>query len=170
MDSYADIHKSYRGKVSDKWTSYFPIYDRLYRDIRQSAAKILEIGVQNGGSLEVLARYFPNAVKIFGCDINPACGSLRYDDPRIAVLVGDVNTQEVFSRVVRELAPIDLLLDDGSHKSIDIITAFVNYFPLVAPGGLYVIEDTVTLYAEAWAAAFSTPGRRNICSSCSPTW
>jgi len=150
MDSYTDIHHAHRGKVSDKWSSYLPVYDRLYRDIRMNPVRIVEIGVQNGGSLEVLAKYFPNAAKIVGCDIVPACGALRFENPSVSVIVGNVNAAEVHGRIASEVAPLDVLIDDGSHQSNDILSAFVNYFPLIAPGGIYLIEDTATLYAEAW--------------------
>jgi hypothetical protein len=150
MQSYAEIHQSHTGKVSDKWSSYLPAYDRIYRDIRLNPVRILEIGVQNGGSLEVLDKYFPNAAKIVGCDIVPACGALRYANPNVSVIVGDANAPEVRERIASALAPIDLLIDDGSHRSADIIATFAGYFPLIAPGGIYLIEDTATLYAEAW--------------------
>ena len=39
---------------------------------------------------------------------------------------------------------------DGSHQNNDIISSFLLYFPLVKPGGLYVIEDTHTLYLNRW--------------------
>lgn len=157
MNSYADIHTGHAGKVSDKWASYFPIYDRLFREIRQAPIRLLEIGVHNGGSLEILAKYFPNAAQIVGCDIDPLCGTLHYDDPRISVVVGDINSRAVFDRIVGEVAPIDVLLDDGSHKSSDIVSSFLFYFPSLAPGGLYVIEDTHTLYAEAWGGGIRNP-------------
>ena len=150
MQGYGEIHRAHTGKVSDKWTSYFPVYDRLYRDIREQSVRIVEVGVQNGGSLEVLARYFPKAARIVGCDIVPACGNLRYDDPRVSVIVGDINAPEVQARLKDEMAPIDLFIDDGSHRSADIVAAFANYFPLLAPGGIFLIEDTSTLYAEGW--------------------
>lgn len=150
MDTYAEIHRSHKGKASDKWESYLSAYDRLFRDLRDRKLKIVEVGVQNGGSLEVLSKYFANAEKIVGCDIDPQCANLKYGDPRISVFVGDINTQDVYSRIVREVGLMDVFIDDGSHRSIDIITAFVNYFPLVVPGGLYIVEDTHALYWDAW--------------------
>lgn len=41
------------GKVSDKWESYIDVYDELFQEIYGSVESILEIGVQNGGSLEI---------------------------------------------------------------------------------------------------------------------
>jgi hypothetical protein len=40
----------------------------------------------------------------------------------------------------------DVVIDDGSHLSCDIVSAFLSYFPLLKPGGVYVVEDTHALY------------------------
>ena len=38
----------------------------------------LEIGIQNGGSLESMAACLPNAINIFGYDINTDCDNLFF--------------------------------------------------------------------------------------------
>jgi hypothetical protein len=148
MAAYAEIHSAHQGKSSDKWESYFPVYERVFSPFRHSEINVLEIGVQNGGSLEVLSQYFDKAAHIVGCDINPLCGELKFAGPRISVVVGDINSPDVISALTNKLKPIHLLIDDGSHVSFEIINAFINYFPLVAPGGIYLIEDTHCLYWE----------------------
>jgi FtsJ-like methyltransferase len=148
MAVYAEIHSAHQGKSSDKWESYFPVYERLFSPIRHTEINVLEIGVQNGGSLEVLSQYFDKAAHVVGSDINPLCGDLKFADPRISVVIGDINAPDVISTLTNKLKPIHLLIDDGSHVSFEIINAFLNYFPLVAPGGIYVIEDTHCLYWE----------------------
>jgi len=148
--TYAELHHAHQGKSSDKWESYLRTYERLFAPMRDARINIVEIGVQNGGSLEVLSEYFRNAACIMGCDINPLCANLRYDDARISVIVGNANSQEVFTNVAAKAQPIDLLIDDGSHISSEVVAAFVNYFPLVTPGGLYVVEDSHALYWENW--------------------
>ena len=96
------IHQLYiehQGKVSDKWTLYLNEYDRLFNDYRDKPVRLLEIGIQNGGSLDIWSKYFSNAAALIGCDINPDCARLSYDDPRISVIVGDANAPEVRERV-----------------------------------------------------------------------
>jgi FtsJ-like methyltransferase len=149
MKSYADIQGAHQGKSSDKWDSYFPVYERLFSPFRHYEINVLEIGVQNGGSLEVLSEYFDKAAQVVGCDINPLCGELKFADPRISVVIGDINSPAVISALTEQLKPIHLLIDDGSHVSSEITSAFINYFPLVAPGGIYLIEDTHCLYWES---------------------
>ncbi len=93
--SLRDLYSTHSGKVSDKWSIYLDEYDRIFSEYRDKPVRLLEIGVQNGGSLEIWRQYFPNAELILGCDINPACGQLTFDDEKIAVVVGDANTDEV---------------------------------------------------------------------------
>ncbi|MCH8961535.1 MAG: hypothetical protein IH820_09485, partial [Bacteroidetes bacterium] len=44
------------------------------------------------------------------------------------------------------IAAFDIIIYDGSHRSDDIFKAFVNYFQILKPGGIYVVEDTHTMY------------------------
>ena len=148
--TYTELHHAHQGKSSDKWESYLGTYERLFAPIRDARINIVEIGVQNGGSLEVLGKYFHNAANITGCDINPLCANLKYDDARISVIVGNANHQDVYTRITEKAKPMDLLIDDGSHTSSDVLATFVNYFPLITPGGLFIVEDSHALYWENW--------------------
>ena len=142
------LHRTKSGKASDKWSSYLPYYDLLFSPFRDATIDMLEIGVQNGGSLETWSQYFQNGRNFIGCDIDTGCAQLRYDDPRISIVVGDANAAPAFQTIKNICADFDIIIDDGSHKSIDIMNSFVNYFPLVKPGGIYVVEDTHTLYSN----------------------
>jgi len=145
-DNIEYLHRSKIGKVSDKWSSYLTYYDSLFSKYKSSPICLLEIGVQNGGSLETWAKYFHNAQALIGCDIDPNCGLLVYEDPRISVVVGDANKIETLQAIKQINEVLDIVIDDGSHRSIDILNSFVNYFPLLKPGGVFVIEDTHSLY------------------------
>ena len=65
-------HEDY---ASDKWEHYLPIYEVVFS--RSTALgqpiRLLEIGVQNGGSLQVWSKYLPEGSTIVGIDIDPAC-------------------------------------------------------------------------------------------------
>jgi hypothetical protein len=76
LGSYADLHQRTNGKISDKWDKYLDAYDNALLDYRHKPVSLLEIGVQNGGSLETWAQFLPRARNIMGCDINPDCGKL----------------------------------------------------------------------------------------------
>jgi hypothetical protein len=147
MNTLQDLYAEHHGKVSDRWTLYLDVYQRLLAPMRERPVRMLEIGVQNGGSLELWSRYFANAQKLVGCDINPDCERLTYDDSRIEVIVGDANSDEVQTRVRSVLPVIDLVIDDGSHVSGDIARSFGRYFPMVADDGIYIAED---LHCSYW--------------------
>jgi hypothetical protein len=144
------LHRDKLGKVSDKWASYLHYYDSLFKPLCHQPVNLLEIGVQNGGSLETWSAYFSRAQFIIGCDIDPKCGILQYQDPRIHIVVGDANLGPAFQAIRKITAEFDIIIDDGSHKSMDILNSFMNYFPMLKPGGVYVVEDTHTLYGRAF--------------------
>ena len=149
-DRFSDIFRAHRGKVSDKWSSYLPVYDELFSPFRMSPIRLLEIGVQNGGSLEVYSKFFPNHEKIVGCDIHPLCARLDYINPRIQVVVGDCNADATRDRIFAASDSFDLIIDDGSHRSDDIIRSFLTYFPALTGGGAFVVEDLSTSYWRAF--------------------
>lgn len=142
------LYAEHRGKVSDKWESYLELYDRLFAAFRDQPVRLLEIGVQNGGSLEIWSRYFPDAIRLVGVDINDACARLVYDDPHVAVVVADANTDAAEKHIVSLAPSYDIIIDDGSHRSGDIVRSFARYFPRLEDGGLYVVED---LHCSYWA-------------------
>lgn len=134
-----DLHFNKKGKVSDKWESYFPVYENLFQEFKDKEIKLLEIGLQNGGSLETWAQYFTNAKKILGIDVDVKCGELVFDDPRISVIVGD-------GRIVHDNDMFDIIIDDGSHLSDDMVVQFESWFKQLKDGGLYIVEDIHTLW------------------------
>lgn len=153
----ATILKSGHQKVSDKWSSYLPFYQEHLAPFQKKSVNILEIGVQNGGSLEVWARFFPEAKAIVGCDINPKCGELKYDDARVHVIVGDAGKEEIKSKIEAVSRRFDIIIDDGSHRSGDIVTAFARYFPLLEPGGVYIAEDLHASYFQDYEGGAEAP-------------
>lgn len=145
---FSDIYRNRKiGKVSDKWTSYLEIYDRILRKYQRATCSILEVGVQNGGALEIYAEYFQRAKIIVGCDVNPNCAKLQYGDSRIRLVVGDATAAETIEKIVAIEPSFDIIIDDASHQSADIIKTFVYLYPKLKHDGIYVIED---LHAGYW--------------------
>lgn len=148
MSDIQKIHAAKTGKVSDKWSSYLVYYDQLFSSILNNKINLLEIGVQNGGSLETWAEYFSNGENFIGCDINTKCADLKYSDERIKVIIGNINSKDVVQSIKNLNISFDIIIDDGSHLSPDIISSFILYFPLLKPGGIYIVEDAHTLYLK----------------------
>ena len=147
-----DLYNTHHGKVSDKWHSCLVFYNELFGTFRHKKVRVLEIGVQNGGSLELWAKYFPNAEKIVGCDINTSCSRLQFEDDRISVVVGDASTAHTATEIFGIAKDFDIIIDDGSHESGDVIRTFSQYFGNLTPGGVYVVED---LHCSYWQEDFN---------------
>lgn len=155
--SLREIHSRMSGKLSDKWDIYLEIYDQLLSRHRSQSINILEIGVQNGGSLETWGTYFENAEIIIGCDIDAKCKDLRFDDHRVHVIIGDATSKNTAKEIDKLAQSFDLIIEDGSHTSRDIITTFAEFFPRLRPGGLYIAEDLHCCYWKDWGGGLSYP-------------
>ena len=143
--SLAEIHRKKIGKVSDKWSSYLDFYDDKLWYLQDSKINLLEIGVQNGGSLETWSRYFWKAEKIVGIDVDPKCADLKFDDSRIQVVIGDAKTVELEDT-------FDIIIDDGSHQAADIIANWQRWWPKLNDGGVYVVEDFHTMWMPGYGS------------------
>jgi len=146
--SYCDIYKNHQELACHKWVHYPFIYDQIlarHLDARKPL-RLLEIGVQNGGSLEIWKKFLPPGSKIHGIDINPKCLELVFSSNDIHFHLGSA-TDEVFLDRLFDDMNFDIIVDDGSHLSSDIITTFFALFKKINPGGIYIIED---LHASYW--------------------
>lgn len=142
-----EIYFEHTGKSSDRWSIYISTYERLLNEYRNKPVSMLEIGVQNGGSLEVWAKYFPLAKRIIGCDINENCRKLVFEDNRITLKIGNANDRQVKIGILEKSPSFDIIIDDGSHYSSDIINSFIQYFPHLKDGGIFIAED---LHCSYW--------------------
>lgn len=129
--------------------SYPPIYEQWFAPLRMKPIRLLEIGVGGyarvhigGESLRMWKKYFPNG-KITGIDIYDKSA---YEKERIRIYQGDQSDKHFLHEVSQKEGPFDIIIDDGSHQQSHIITSFESLFPLMSPGGIYVIEDTQTSY------------------------
>lgn len=147
--SLLNLYNNHDGKLSDKWELYVKAWDDLFASKRCAPLNILEIGIQNGGSLEIWAKYFSNAINVVGVDINPRCNELVFDDPRIHFVLGDANDDKTINRITKLSKRFEIIIDDGSHISDDIIKTFFRYFSLLEDDGIFIIED---LHASYWEA------------------
>jgi hypothetical protein len=97
-------------------------------------------------------------VSLVGCDINQDCINLEYVDPRIQIVIGDINDDETTSKILSHVDNgFSVILDDGSHTSKDIIKSFIKYFSLLNEGGIYIIEDLHCSYWESYEGGLHHP-------------
>lgn len=131
-------------------------YARHFEPLRDRPLNLLEIGIggynlekRGGESLRAWEMYFPNAT-IHGLDIEPK-GWL--DGGRIRTHVGDQSSPACLEKLNAEHGPFDVIIDDGSHMQPHIIASFGVLFPLLKPGGIYVVEDMATAYDPGYGGA-----------------
>ena len=151
-----DYFQNNTGKKITKWTHYFWVYEKHFAHLRDKEFKMLEIGVLNGGSLEMWRNYFPKA-KIVGIDINPDCRNHEQTDKNIFVRIGDQSNEKFLQDLIDEFAEFDLILDDGSHHVDHVNRTFQYLYPKLKDGGIYFIEDTHAAYWSSHGGSINAP-------------
>ena len=151
-----DIYAGNREVKVHKWHHYIPIYDRYFSAWRGRPLRFLEIGVNNGGSLQMWRRYFGDQATLFGIDINPDCA--QYDGQSGQVRIGSQDDAGFLSAVVDEMGGVDIVLDDGSHRMGHIDASLRALFPRLEMGGIYMIEDLHTAYYPRFGGGLDERG------------
>ena len=123
---------SWDGRQVDKWRHYMEIYERHFAKYQGEAVRLLEIGVDHGGSLQMWKEYFGKGVEITGVDINPVCK--EYEEDQIKVVIADQ-----CDPALARLGPFDIVIDDGSHLKQHQSQSFLTLWPHCT--GTYLIED-----------------------------
>jgi predicted O-methyltransferase YrrM len=120
---------------------------QFYRELQQRQPKnILEVGILEGGSLVLFDKLY-KPEKLVGVDIRrePIEPLERYRENRAHVRPlydTSQNDQSLPATLSGEFPDgIDLIVDDASHQYELSRATFHLCFPLLKPGGLYVIED-----------------------------
>lgn len=136
-----------------KLAHYLSIYSDLFARFLSRPVKMLEIGVQHGGSLRLWQNYFgADLLQWTGIDINPRCQSLNQaqNNQRNKVVIGSQDNPRFLASVAQKRGPFDIVIDDGSHLSTHIITSFQSLIDHVANEGLYIVEDVHATYWKSF--------------------
>lgn len=139
-----------------KWHHYFDIYHNHFCRFREKNVKLLEIGVYQGGSLQMWKNYLGSNAKIYGVDVNPRCKELEED--QIQIFIGDQTDRGFLRKLREEIGTIDIVIDDGGHTMIQQITTFEELFPFVGEVGVYLVEDLHTSYWEDYGGGYQKDG------------
>lgn len=146
-------------RVIHKWEHYFEIYDRHFNAYRNKEIVILEIGVFQGGSLQMWKNYFGPKAKIYGIDIDPDCKN--YEEENIEIFIGSQSDKKFLQKLKQEIPPVDILIDDGGHTMNQIKTSFIELFDHVKVDGIYAIEDLHTSYWLDYGGGYKRMGTFN---------
>jgi len=130
---------------------YLPVYESALGAFVDRPIRMLEIGVDRGGSLQLWRRYLHPESVVVGIDINRKTS--QFDNPaqRMHVRIGAQQDTVFLRRVLDEFGPFDVILDDGSHMTSHMVDTFRYLFPNgLAAGGVYIVEDIGTNYQKNW--------------------
>ncbi|HEY3484316.1 MAG TPA: class I SAM-dependent methyltransferase [Ilumatobacteraceae bacterium] len=132
MRSFAAI---FTANDTDKQSrhNYGPVYDLLLGRHR-TARRVLELGVDRGGSLRAWLEAFPDAA-VCGVDNRPVDMETVQ---RVTVLEADAYDPEFVKTVP---GGWDVIVDDGPHSLPSMRFVAAHYTPRLAPGGTLIIED-----------------------------
>jgi hypothetical protein len=144
-------------KFSDKWSRYFDVYQRYLEKYEGKNITFVEVGVQNGGSLEMWSKFFGSESKLCGIDVDPKCLNLKYDNPNVHIILGDQENSSFWDDFLAHLGPIDVFIDDGGHFMKQQINTFEKVWPKIKKNGVYICEDTHTSYFESYNAGYKEP-------------
>ena len=131
---------------SIKWKKYFQIYEKLFENYKNKKVTFIEIGVLDGGSLEIWKKYFGKDSRIIGIDNNPECK--KFENENFEIFIGSQSDPIFWKKFYKEVGKIDILLDDGGHTNDQQIISLINAVEHINDGGLHVVEDVHSSYQK----------------------
>ena len=143
-------------KKTSKWSNYFDIYHRHFDKFLNQEINLLEIGVANGGSLELWHTYFGDKCNIFGIDIDSNVLNLKFNFD-VNISIGNQKDNAFWEQYLHTVPYFDIVIDDGGHDMDDQLTTLINIFPHLNDGGLLLIEDAHTSYWENFGGGLGNP-------------
>ena len=131
-----------------KHTTYFDVYDVLFKKYQNKTITFVEIGVLNGGSLFMWRNFFGKKARIIGIDLNP--NAKKWEDEGFEIFVGNQADPDFWEQFKTQVPCVDILLDDGGHTYIQQIVTTESALDIIKDGGMLIIEDTHTSYTEGF--------------------
>lgn len=145
LGELAKLHASDKGGEGSH--GYTPHYMARFEPLRSEPIAVLEIGAgEHNNSFRMWRDYFPQA-QIFGIEIVP---ERIFQEERIKVFEGDQGDQDFLRSVVAETGPLDIVVDDGTHRGVDHLLSLEILWTVLVPGGWYAIEDCQSLFNDCW--------------------
>lgn len=140
------------GNCVDKWLHYFDIYDFWFKKYQNKPVIILEVGVFQGGSLDMWKDYFGDRAQIFAIDVNPLCK--QFESENIKIFIGSQEDKNFLKYVKTQIPKVDILIDDGGHSMNQQIVTFEELYGHIKDDGLYLCEDLHTSYWRNYGGGY----------------
>jgi len=161
---YYSLVKAFREKnidESDKIMShhYEIMYGQYLEPFMDEKFKLLEIGVLKGQSLHLWSRVFENIDHVYGVGYGEGITSFdkkKVIDKRTTQFYADQSSVADLNFIIEDIGreSVHVINDDGSHIPWHQAFTFEKLFSeLLAPGGVYILEDIETSYWNSPNAA-----------------
>lgn len=137
LEAIFDAHTD--GPGIFKWRHYFEVYHRHLAKFVGREVNVCEVGIYSGGSLSMWREYLGPRSHIYGVDVEEGCRV--YAGEGVDVHIGDQGDREFWRRFVAVVPPLDVVIDDGSHRTDDQILTLESLLGHLRPGGVYIVED-----------------------------
>ncbi len=157
LDIYGILHGTDKASlVINDGTIFLPHdylrqYEKFIKEFRDETITIIEFGCAEGASLRLWEDYFPKAT-IYGVDI--VSNAQQFVTERINIVIGNAAYQDTYEAIEQDLngeRPY-VIIDDASHAWSEQRITLQIFWKMLAPGGIYIIEDlecgTQGAYAE----------------------
>lgn len=152
MSQFQDYFNNNTDNCIHKWIHYFDIYDFWFNKYKNKPIVILEIGVYQGGSLNMWRDYFGQEAQIFAIDINPLCK--QFESKNTKIFIGSQEDKEFLAYVKTQVPKFDILIDDGGHTMNQQIVSFEEMYDHIKDDGLYLCEDLHTSYWKNYGGGY----------------
>ncbi len=146
MKTLREIFDQHNKRLIHKWNHYIEIYDQYFSKYRNTEVVMLEIGLSQGGSIDMWKEYFGPKLTIYGVDINP--NNKSFEEPNVKIFIGSQSDKSFLNDLKTKVPKLDILIDDGGHTMEQQINTFEVMFDQVKPGGIYLCEDVQTSYLK----------------------
>jgi hypothetical protein len=154
LTALADHYRTDKGSVDGDRHRYTELYAACFESFRLKSFTLLELGLLRAPnateeadpaerhperipSIDMWLDYFPRA-HIYGFDL---ADFSTFDRPRFTFIRGDLSNSVHLDLLAHAIPAPRIIIDDASHASFHQQRAFLRLFPLLEPGGFYVIED-----------------------------
>jgi hypothetical protein len=166
-EAVAAMQAANKRRLSDKTKrhGYQVAYGPFLAPFILKPIRLLEIGMESGASVQLWGNLFPNLQQMYGVTYGGrddsdattlsfakrqglARGNTTHPSDMFTLYHGDQSDTAFLQGLAADLSstPVDLIIDDGSHVPRHQLKSFVHLFPVLADGGLYIIEDVETSY------------------------
>lgn len=143
MKSYQEIWEG-ASRYTSKWSHYAEIYDFWLSKFREKSPLVVEVGVDNGGSIETWKKYFGETSTVVGIDNRFKVSGIE----GCQLALGDQGNPGFWDSFLVSYPNIDVFVDDGSHFPEHQILTFTKVFPYMNEGGVFICEDTHSNYMD----------------------